>query len=364
MRVLHLLNELQFSGAERMLVSAQDTWTRHGIETFVVATGAEVGPYAPTLHQANIETYHMPYRRSPTYLWRMSQLFREFDVVHIHAERGSFWLGLAALLVGKRRILRTVHASFPFNGMLRRRRQLQRRLLQMLGVIFVVPSPSVAKNERDRFGLTTITISNWVDPTLAVPTPDEVAEAKARFDVQDTGAVIITVIGNCSPVKNHAGLISGLAMIADLTDWQFWHVGREDSEHSDVQLAHELGIGQRCRFFGTREDVSDVLKATDIFAMVSLREGLGMAAVEALAMGRRCLFTEVDGLRDLAGLGDITWSNVTATALAANLRKMLAGELRDDQPHLPQTVLRRFGREGIERMAALYRGDTAVHAHQ
>ena len=51
-------------------------------------------------------------------------------------------------------------------------------------------------------------------------------------------------------------------------------------------------------FLGQRDDVVDLLCACDVFVLPSRREGLGVAALEAMALGRPVVASRVGGLAE------------------------------------------------------------------
>jgi glycosyltransferase involved in cell wall biosynthesis len=57
--------------------------------------------------------------------------------------------------------------------------------------------------------------------------------------------------------------------------------------------ARELGISERVRFLGSRDDVPQLMRAADIFLFPSLYEGLGLVLIEAQAVGLRSLISDV-----------------------------------------------------------------------
>jgi glycosyltransferase involved in cell wall biosynthesis len=59
------------------------------------------------------------------------------------------------------------------------------------------------------------------------------------------------------------------------------------------------GLAGRARLLGRREDVPDLLGAIDLVAMPSRAEGLGVAALEAMAAGRALVAARVGGLAEL-----------------------------------------------------------------
>ena len=79
----------------------------------------------------------------------------------------------------------------------------------------------------------------------------------------------------------------------------YLHVGEEEETRGEQRLAAQLGIADRTHFLGRRHPLQ-ALHAADVFVMPSVYEGLGIAAVEALATGLPVVLADVPGLRDMA----------------------------------------------------------------
>src|SRR5205823_12785948 len=71
--------------------------------------------------------------------------------------------------------------------------------------------------------------------------------------------------------------------------------GREASALERTAVALDGAV----RFVGFRADVPVCLAAADIVALPSLREGLGVAALEAMAAGRPVVASRVGGLAEV-----------------------------------------------------------------
>jgi glycosyltransferase involved in cell wall biosynthesis len=365
MRVLHLLNELKPSGAEVMLRVAADHWRRAGVASHVLSTGPRPGPYAPVLAERGYRVHHIPFRKSPAFFLELRALLgrERFDVVHLHSERANFYLGLLARASGVPRVVRTIHSNFAFTGFLGLRRRAQRALLRALGVEQVSISPSVQATEEKFFGNRTTLISNWYDSERFVPTtPDHRNQARAALGIpEDTLA--ITTVGNCEHVKNHPSLIRALAAVKDDVDFVYLHVGAEEDGCPERKLAEQLGIADRCRFFGYCPDTRAVLAATDLYAMVSFREGFSIAALEAMGSGLPMLLTDVPGLRDLRPLSNaILWGTPESASLAEAIgiaARLPTAELHRRGSALHAAVRERFAaKRGVRAYMDLYGGGT------
>lgn len=63
-------------------------------------------------------------------------------------------------------------------------------------------------------------------------------------------------------------------------------------------MAKKRGIEKQVFFFGYRTDVPEILHTADLFAFPSRRDGLGLAALEAMASGLPLLTSNVGGIPD------------------------------------------------------------------
>ncbi len=298
MKVLHILCELNPSGAETMLLSAAPYMQAQGINSEILATGANVGVFAETLTEAGFKLHHIPFRKSFNYFIDLYRLFtkEQYDSIHIHTEQGSFWVTVIALLAGvpAKRCIKTIHATFQFTGNLRWRRAWQRRLLCFLGVPHIAISKSVQDTELNYFGIKTQIIPNWFNSTRFTKTTDlDYKNNRELLNLSDK-QFVITTVGNCAQVKNHSALIEAIAKLEN-KDIVYLHIGKEH-DCSEPDLAKALNISNQVHFLGIQNNILPFLQATDLFVMPSLVEGFGIAALEAIATEVPVLLTNVPGL--------------------------------------------------------------------
>lgn len=301
MKVLHILNELNPSGAEVMLYSAGTMLNSYEIIGEILSTGPQPGRYAEQLANAGYAIHHIPFIKSPLFFLALFRLLKTnaYDVIHLHTERANFWLGIIALITTKR-CIRTIHSNFPFIGFLGWKRKWQRRLLNRLGVTHIAISQSVHDTEYKHSQLTTQIIPNWYNSLYFTRTTElQRTAAREQLEINENCFVLVT-IGNCAPVKNHSALIEALAKI-DKSNLAYLHIGIE-KDNSEQDLAEYLGIKNLIQFKGMQTDVRPFLQAADLFVMPSTYEGFGIAALEAIATGLPVLLSKVPGLRDLDGI--------------------------------------------------------------
>lgn len=346
MKVLHILGELKPSGAETMLYAAGPLLKDMDMDAEILSTGAETGPYAGQLANAGYVIRHIPFKKSPVFFWQVFKLLKDnnYDVIHLHTERANFWLGIVALLTGKR-CVRTIHSTFPFSGFLGWKRKWQRQLLNRLGLKHITISQSVHDTEYKYYGLHTTIIPNWYNSLrFRFTTPQQRIQAKADLNIAADSFVLLT-IGNCSPIKNHTALINALALMMP-QNWVYLHVGIEkDSIERD--LAAEFGISDKIRFYGLQTDILPFLQSSDLYVMPSTHEGCPISVMEAMAAGLPVLMTNVPGLIDFKSIfNDLVYCEQNAEAIAAALTEIIltdSEKLRQPCAENSKIAEQRFG---------------------
>jgi glycosyltransferase involved in cell wall biosynthesis len=76
--------------------------------------------------------------------------------------------------------------------------------------------------------------------------------------------------------------------------------GRPGNASTELHRAlDQLGIEERVKFLGHREDVPEILAAGDVFVFPSLYEGLGGSLIEAMALGLPIVASDIPAVRDV-----------------------------------------------------------------
>jgi glycosyltransferase involved in cell wall biosynthesis len=119
---------------------------------------------------------------------------------------------------------------------------------------------------------------------------------------QEKATPVIVSVGNLRQVKGHPFLISALHRLAQQhVPFQARIVGDGPDRKALAAQATQLGIADRIEFTGPLKHsaLQEVLANSDIFALMSLSEGISGAAMEAMATGLPVVATDVGGMREL-----------------------------------------------------------------
>jgi len=100
-------------------------------------------------------------------------------------------------------------------------------------------------------------------------------------------ARIILNVGRHEPQKGQIYLIEAMSEIwSERPDAALLVVGRQGNSTNRLHEAvRGLDLGDSVRFLGPRQDVAGLMRAADVFVFPSLFEGLGVALLEAMALG-------------------------------------------------------------------------------
>jgi len=98
--------------------------------------------------------------------------------------------------------------------------------------------------------------------------------------------------------KNQEILLRALAAIKDQA-WQLDFVGDGPSKKQAENLASNLGVANKVRFLGAREDVPFLLSSSQLFVLTSNWEGLPLSIIEAMRAGLPIISSDVGGCKEL-----------------------------------------------------------------
>jgi len=108
---------------------------------------------------------------------------------------------------------------------------------------------------------------------------------------------VVLSVGELNRNKNHDVIIRSLAKLKN-TGICYLICGHGPMENHLRSLSEKFGLEKQVRLLGYRKDMAEIYKAADIFAFPSRREGLGLAALEAMASGLPIVTSNIHGIVD------------------------------------------------------------------
>lgn len=308
MKVLHVINDLATGGAERLVVNIASEQCSHGIDSQIaVLNSCRQGIPWDMAQQKNLTIYELGRSRFDLMaIGRLIRLAEGFDVVHAHLFPAFYWSLFA------RRPVRVVtehstsnkrrHSSYQFFDKL-----IYRGYDQVCAI-----SDGVARSLAAYLGVGVsdiLVVLNGIDRS-EIPTRHVVRQHRSH-------SLRLLAVGTLDSRKNF-GL--GISAVAQTADCRLTIVGRGPERDDLQERARNLGVANRVTFLGERNDVLQLMADADALLVTSTREGFGLVAAEALAVGLPIVAPALDGLSEVIGHSGAgvyyTASNITSCAAA------------------------------------------------
>lgn len=141
------------------------------------------------------------------------------------------------------------------------------------------------------------------------------------------GAAVVGTVGRLVAEKGYHDLLEAARLVrARLPSVHFLAVGPADPAKPDAIREREIAAApEGFHFLGWRVDVRDLLAVMDVFVLASWREGVPRSAIEAAAMARPLVLTDIRGCREVVrdGMEGILVPPRTPRRLAAAITTLL-----------------------------------------
>jgi len=337
------------------------------------------GPWTCELRESGIDLETVPMAREPhpfrdlKCLLALYRLFRRrrFDVVHSHTVKAGLLAPLAARLAGVPVVLHTIHGLLFHDRLSRARRSLF-WLAEKFTATF---ADHLLSQSREDVGVAirsrlcppgNITyLGNGIDVRRF--SPQAVGDGRARlrqsFGFRETDFVVGCVARLVCEKGCRELFAAAEQLIGRHPEIKFLVIGLEESDQNDALPAAEISsLGRRgVAFAGWREDMPECYAAMDLFLLPSHREGIPRACMEAAAMERPVIATDIRGCREVVRHGEtgLLVPLKDVGAIVAAVEELFADRART-------AAMGRLGREHIlknfdhrrvlDRLCAFYAG--------
>ena len=164
---------------------------------------------------------------------------------------------------------------------------------------------------------------------------DAAAVTRVRERYRLAGDYILSV-SSLEPGKNRTRLIQAVARLRDEdVDCRLAIAGQPGWRYEgDMDLARELGLGDRVRYLGyvPDDDLPPLYSGAALLAYPSLYEGFGLPVLEAMACGTPVVAGNTSATAEVAGDAALLVDPLDVDGLARAMRRLLSDEtLRADQ---------------------------------
>ena len=311
MNILHIVPEFEEGGVERYVVQLCHEQANHGHTITLATIGGKLEKFLPE----SVKVLHLPVHRKNIFTGLYSahklSLLPNFDIIHVHSRVPAWVAWRLSALTGTSWIM-TAHAPYSLNAGLI-------PLKHACGVICV--SEAVRTH-----------LAGYLPP-LAVTIPNGIRKPlytwNGKYFPENTKFLYV---GYLAKRKGVNIVIQALGRLTGY-EWTLDVLGDGSHREELEGLVKELGLSERVKFWGFRDDAEEFMSRAACLLFPSFQEGLPLTVNEALAVGLPVLASDIEPLRPLANgalvpVGDVdAWTD----AIRGVLEGKAASPLRADR---------------------------------
>lgn len=329
-------------------------------------------PLIPAYDSMDVKVHQIPFSRSPfsrdnlTAYRQLKKLVEQehYDIVHCHTPNAAMVTRLACRKVRKQgtRVIYTAHGFHFFKGAPLKNwlmfYPVEKFCSYFTDTLITINSEDYALAQKKMHAKEVCYVPG-VGIDVSRISAVEVDRCKKRAEIGvPEDALLLLSVGETNANKNHQLVIKALAKLGN-PKVHYAVAGKGDQSECLLALAKSLGVENQYHYLGFRTDVFELDKCADIFCFMSYREGLGLAALEAMACGLPLLTSNVHGINDYSidGKTGYKCSPNDVDALCLNLKKLVENQqTRETMGAHNKEVVRKFSLQNVlEEMGKIYK---------
>lgn len=268
----------------------------------------EINKFISILHEKNIKTYETDCPRSIFKINKIISTYKQlkrivsenkYDIVHCQSPIGGAICRLACIKAKKNgtKVIYTAHGFHFFKGGPLLNwifYPVERFLSKYTDVLITINEEDYQRAIRFNAHKVVKIPSVGVDINKFKNTIVNIDQKRREFNIPNDAFVVLSV-GELSKNKNHKVIIKAISKLK-YTDIYYLICGQGDKENYLKTLSKKLHLENRIILAGYRNDITEIVQIANCFAFPSKREGLGLAAVEAMTAGLPIITSNIHGI--------------------------------------------------------------------
>ncbi len=268
------------------------------------------------LKAMDVDYYHIPVPRKTTDFKNLKESYKitkdlmnkeKYDLIHCHSPIGGIICRLAnknSICYDNTKMIYTAHGFHFFKGNNLIKNFIFRNI-EKLGARYTDVLITINKEDYEAAKKFKLKHNGSVKkiPGVGIDV-DKINSIKENRDklIDDLGidknSFLLISVGEVNENKNHKIIINSLPMLPANIHYLICGIGPLCDEYD--RLSKELHVRDRVHLLGYKNNVIEIVKSCDVFVFPSKREGLGLAALEAMACGLPLITSNRHGILDYA----------------------------------------------------------------
>ncbi len=297
-KIVYFLNSLVRGGVEEHVLRLIEGLDKRQFEPILVCPQALIDLMKPDLEEQQIKFYPICIRK-----WSDIKEIKKFfdimklekpDIVHSHLFFATMFAAPLAKLAGVPKVIETAHIREAWRKGIKKAYFIDRFFYRFVDRVIAV------SNAIKKYLVTEKRISEYkIDVIRNGVDLSKFKALNTQYPIPNTKngrPFTIGVIGRLEPQKGHRYFLEAIKMLGSKGDNAVFSIIGDGALRADLEgMSRDFKIENKVKFLGFRKDIREIIAELDLVVLPSLYEGLPLVAIEAGAMGKPMIVTNVDG---------------------------------------------------------------------
>lgn len=338
-RVLHVVTYMGRGGLETMIMNYYRNIDRSKVQFDFLTHRCERWDYDDEIEKLGGKIYNLPRLNpfNPKYLKDLDDFFRqhkEYKIVHCHQDCLS---GIILKYAKKNGVPFTIAHSHNANQ--DKNLKYLVKLMAKKNITKYADYLFACGKEAGKwmFNTTEYTIlNNAIDTKRYIYNEEKSLEMKEKLGIEDK--FVVGHVGRFRHQKNHSFIIDIFKEVCvKEPNSALLLVGDGPLEKDIKKKVEDLGLLDKVKFLGARDNVNDLMQSMDVFILPSLYEGIPLTMIESQASGLNCIISDkvpkeciiTENVKSISKKEDSEhWANEIIKC-KNKIRKNLSNEIQD-----------------------------------
>ncbi len=323
MKILQVINSLHIGGAEKLVVDLVPLLINKGLDVDILLLNGENTAFKMALENQSVKVYSLGIKNNvynPFLIFQLCYYIQNYDLIHVHLFPAQYWVAIAKIVsLSKVKLVTTEHNTTNMRRDIAVFKRIDRFIYNRYEKIIAISQKAfellISYLQKNK-GISTIQNGVYI-----VKYKNAVPYTKKELLKIMEDNILITMVAGFRDQKDQKTLIRAMLKLPD--NYHLALVG--DGLRKDLceQLAINSGLNNRIHFLGLRDDVSRILKTSDLIVMSSHYEGLSLSSIEGMASGKPFLASNVNGLREITEGAGVLFEEGNENDLAEKIQSLM-----------------------------------------
>lgn len=336
LKVMHITYDMRIGGTETVIKNIINGSDKNKYDMSILCIESPLGPFAQQLQNEGVQFFEL--NRRPGFDTTLIKSIRNIiqcnniDIVHCH--QYTPWVyGVIASAFSKAKVIFTEHGRF-YPDFSTRKRQLVNPLLNLftdqVTAISNATKQALVKFENIREKSIDVIYNGIIPPDIDQAEVERLRKALNLNQEQ----LILGTIARFDPIKNHTMMLKAFAEVLTHHPNTLLIIVGDGEERKNIETCiQSLNITENVILTGYQVNAQSYLALMDIYLLSSFSEGTSMTLLEAMALSKPCVVTNVGGNPEVIKdkFNGFVTGNDNAAEFASAILKLMQEDIRATQ---------------------------------